>query len=1320
MSQKKIGAKIVIDGEQEFRAALNQSKTALKEFDSEMKLVTAQFKNNEKSMEALRSKQAIYQKQQAELTKQSKILVEQIKKADEAYKKAAESQAQQAEKIKKLEKALEEAKKQYGESSDEVQRLEQELSEANDEYEKQERQITSLSNKISKWNTDLNKTQTELVETDRALNATNDEIEDYDSNIGKAGDETKKFGITMKDAGEGTEKLRISLGSLVSAQVVVDVLRNCAHAIKEVASAAIEVGTKFEASMSKVEALSGASGDQLERLTQKAKEMGASTIYSASESADAFSYMALAGWKVEEMLEGIGPVLNLAAAANMDLAEASDIVTDYITAFGLKAEDAAHFSDAMATAMSTSNTTVQMLGESYKNCAATCGSMGIAMEDATAVLATMANAGVKGGEAGTALNTILTRLATNTKGCADKLKEYGVAVYDAEGNMNSISSILNGVGQAWGDLSQQEQAALAKTIAGTQQYSRFQTIMLGVSQAAKDGGQAFDDYADALRDCDGAAQSMADTMQDNLAGDITILKSALEGLGIATEGVFDASFRSAVQGATDAVSQLERAVTRGDLGVSLAKLGDSVAELTSNLMDAALEALPGFIDRLTWLVDNVEYIGAGFKTLVTTYAAYKVATLAATIATEGFTAALNTNPIALAATAIIGLTSALAYYTDASYKAMSADTEATKAAKAYLSEHEALSAELDDSAARRANEAATIDTQAEAAKRLTAELYAETTSNERRKQIVEQLKDIYPKLNVAVNEQGEAVGATKEQIDAYIESSAQMAKVEAAREHLTEIAKEQFQAEMDLAKAKEEVEASSKALIAAQNQEYYHQQKQVDISGEVVDCYDEYDMALEQAEESHQNLIYAQEEAQQRVKELGEEYDLTMSYIDNNEPLTEAAESTEALAAAEQDVIAITEDMQKEFDDLYESISKSVESSLDLTSKWASDWKTSTADMTANVQSQIEGIQDWSKNFDTLANNAEVQIDQRVLKYLADMGTDGAGLVQELTNTLETAPEQLQGWADTMAEYLTLEDSVAAEITDSYVTAVTDAMTGASEAIAEGSGEVTGATEEFLDGITGAIEDSGIEDAYREAGEGAGEAYGEGINNSSAKVNTQAEQTATEGASAADSKSSDYEKAGKNANSAYAKGISTKEAQEAAAAMATEVHDTVAGILSSDSGYSIGANWMSGIAAAIEEEGKAIIKAAREKAAEARDIMNNPGGGEDEGNKQSGEQNSGGGNPSSNGATRSSGATPNFARINNDRATRPSLLSAGYTPLADSINNLGTSINRSVASVGNMAVNVELSGDAKDIFKVVHNQNTKQVTATGYNALSLT
>lgn len=303
-------------------------------------------------------------------------------------------------------------------------------------------------------------------------------------------------------------------------------------AIGGVAAASVTVAANFEQQMSKVQAISGATAEETDKLTESARQWGRDTKYSATEAGEAFEYMALAGWKTDDMLEGIGGILNLAAASAMDLGTASDIVTDYLTAFGLSAKDAGKFADEMAYAMSHSNTTTEALGEAYKNCAATAASMGYSVEETTAVLMTMANAGVKGGEAGTALNAIMTRLATDTKGCATELAKYGVEVYDAQGNMNSLSSILTGVRGVWNNLTDEQQANLAKTIAGTNQFSALQTIMSGLSDEAIASGMSFSDYAEALQNCDGTASDMAATMQDNLLGRLTQLKSKLKDIGI--------------------------------------------------------------------------------------------------------------------------------------------------------------------------------------------------------------------------------------------------------------------------------------------------------------------------------------------------------------------------------------------------------------------------------------------------------------------------------------------------------------------------------------------------------------------------------------------------------------------------------------------------------------------------------------------------------------------------------------------------------------------------------------------------------------------
>lgn len=384
-----------------------------------------------------------------------------------------------------------------------------------------EQRLAATGNTLREAGVDTTQLTAETTRLETEVDKLKDQQIDLKKTMDEAGEGAKGFGEKSVEAFDAVESVLATAGIAKALGEIKDAYMDC-----------INTAGDFEASMSNVEALSGASGNELEALSDKAKEMGATTKFTAGESADALSYMALAGWNTQSMLEGISPVLNLAAAANMDLAQASDIVTDYLTAFGLKASDTTHFVDVMAYAMAHSNTDVIQLGEAYKACASTATSLGYSVEETTAVLATMANAGVKGGEAGTALNAIFTRLATNTKKCGDTLAEYGVQIYDAHGNMQSLSSILTGMAGIWDTLTDQEQANLAKVIAGTNQYSKLQTIMAGCSEAAAEGGQSFADYTAALNDCAGSADKMAGTMLDNMNGRLTLMQSAADGLKI--------------------------------------------------------------------------------------------------------------------------------------------------------------------------------------------------------------------------------------------------------------------------------------------------------------------------------------------------------------------------------------------------------------------------------------------------------------------------------------------------------------------------------------------------------------------------------------------------------------------------------------------------------------------------------------------------------------------------------------------------------------------------------------------------------------------
>lgn len=290
-------------------------------------------------------------------------------------------------------------------------------------------------------------------------------------------------------------------------------------------TAAVKTTSDFESAMSKVSAISGATGSDLDALNQKAQEMGAKTKFSATESAEAFTYMAMAGWKTKDMLQGIDGIMALAAADGLDLATTSDIVTDALTAFGLSADDSGHFADVLAAAASNANTNVSLLGESFKYAAPVAGALGYSAEDTAIALGLMANAGIKGSQGGTALRSSLSRLIKPTDDAAALMEQYGLSMTNADGSMKSLGEVMEMLRTKMGGLSEAEQAQAAATLFG-------QEAMSGMLAVINASDSDYEKLTSAIYGADGAAQQMADTMLDNLSGQLTLLKSALEGLAI--------------------------------------------------------------------------------------------------------------------------------------------------------------------------------------------------------------------------------------------------------------------------------------------------------------------------------------------------------------------------------------------------------------------------------------------------------------------------------------------------------------------------------------------------------------------------------------------------------------------------------------------------------------------------------------------------------------------------------------------------------------------------------------------------------------------
>lgn len=421
----------------------------------------------------------------------------------------------------------------------------------------------------------------------------------------KIGTELDKSGLQKGLSGLGgfAQKGFAAVGNaaVTASKVAVKAIGAAGTAISGLGAYVSKVGGDFEAGMSQVEAISGATAEEMDRLTEKAKEMGAKTKFSASESAEAFNYMAMAGWKTEDMLDGIEGIMNLAAASGEDLATTSDIVTDALTAFGMSASESGRFADVMAVAATNANTNVGMMGETFKYVAPVAGSLGYSIEDSALAIGLMANSSIKASQAGTSLRSIITRLATNagassqSMGALDVLtKALGVSFYDTEGNARDLNDVLMEAREAWKGLGDEEATYYAKKIAGEEAISGWLAIMNASTEDV-------DKLTSALENADGAAADMAETMQDNLQGQFNIMKAAAEGLGIALYEELQEPLKDLVKIGTECIAELTEAFNEG----GTEGLIEAGGELLGNILIGASQQLPTLVGLSVSMIDSL-------------------------------------------------------------------------------------------------------------------------------------------------------------------------------------------------------------------------------------------------------------------------------------------------------------------------------------------------------------------------------------------------------------------------------------------------------------------------------------------------------------------------------------------------------------------------------------------------------------------------------------------------------------------------------------------------------------------------------------------
>lgn len=510
----------------------------------------------------------------------------------------------------------------------------------------------------------INNQKAAIGKTESQLNRYNDKLEEMTSEADGAGDSAEdlaeNIGKVETSARKSSDGFTVMKGAL--AGLVADGIRITIDAIKDLAKETLQVGAGFESSMSQVEAVSGASGKELEKLTDKAKEMGEKTKFSASQSAEAFNYMAMAGWKTEDMMGGIEGVMNLAAASGEDLATTSDIVTDALTAMGYSAKDSGKLADVMAAASSNANTNVSMMGETFKYAASVAGSYGYSMEDVAIATGLMANAGIKGTQSGTAMRSIMTRLSTDAGASSKQLgalgtltKKLGVAFYDAKGEMRPFGDVIKDTRKAWKGLTKEEQANYGKKIAGQEALSGWLAMM---NASEKDVNK----LTKAVNNSSGAAEKMAKTMNDNVAGQFTLLKSQIEGKMIKV-------FEKVAPQLRKGIDQISKALEQVNWDSFSKGLGD-FASKAINFFTYVISHGPQIISILkiigtAWLAmfafNKYAQIIGSLNSLITTFSSLSNVIDVAKTSQLGLNAAQLASPVGLVVTGVAALAAGMAY-----------------------------------------------------------------------------------------------------------------------------------------------------------------------------------------------------------------------------------------------------------------------------------------------------------------------------------------------------------------------------------------------------------------------------------------------------------------------------------------------------------------------------------------------------------------------------------------------------------------------------------------------------------------------------------
>lgn len=961
-----------------------------------------------------------------------------------AYQKQQNAIQATTAKLQNLQKQHDLLQKEIGETSESTEalereklKLEQRISDTSTRLEQQKQKLEATGAKLKEAGVDtsnLSQKDAELTQQIKALQEEQD----------KAADSAASFG----------EKSAQAFGAIQQAIAAAGV----AAALKEIAEAyqeCISIAADFEETMSTVEALSGASADEMEALNAMAKELGATTKFTATESAEAMTYMAMAGWDATEMLSGMNGVLQLAAASGEDLALVSDIVTDNLTAFGLTAADTAHFSDVLAAAATNSNTSVSIMGETFKNCAAIAGALNYSIDDVAVAVGLMANAGVKGSNAGTALKNTFNGLLSGVTLTGSALGEYEFTAVKADGTMKDFASTIDELRACFDQMTEAERVENAQAIAGERTYNGLLAILNATDEE-------YASLSASIADCSGAAATMAAIKLDNLNGELTLMNSAWDALKTTIGEQFIPEMRTLYSVGTDVFG----------------------------VLDNFAQQNPGLVKGVTLFIG---VIGAAIAILTAYAAVTKIAAAASALLTAAIPGVNIIMGVTAAVAAVAGAIYGIATAANAGVPSVKELTEAARDMREAMDE---ANATYEETATQTLATAQVASTYIDKLEEIEAATGGAVAGNQEYHNILALLTRTVPELADSIDLTTDTIVGGTEALRAHTEAWKKDAETQAYQEYLNSlydeysaVMTESAENSIKLTQAQIKLETAEKNRDAALermnelSQEAYEQggmltQEYYDLQNSLYGYNDE----INQAEKTIKNLNKAMAEDADAVAaaeaEINDAEDAVARLTGVTEEQTAAAAEAAQQEQALQSVIgSVTEKiaaLTDAYNDAYNAAFESVSGQYDLWDKAEKVVATSAGSINSALESQITYWDNYNQNLESLRDRtADIEGLSDVIASFADgsqesvnaiagmasaSDEDLAAMVQNWQALQQAQADASQSIADLKTDFSTQMDELQAELESDI-----EAMDMGTEAAASGKSTIQG----FIDGAAG-------------------------------------------------------------------------------------------------------------------------------------------------------------------------------------------------------------------------------------------------------------